>query len=206
MSKEGSRRKSKKRDEIIAAAEELFTQKGIRQVSVEDIVRQAQVSKATFYKYFTDKIGILDQVMRKSADAVVADLQAVLEKGRQGRMTKDDFLNIFDMNEYDRLFQSGMLMELLLDHPGYIENFKVLYTDKLMPMFYELIRIAKIDGIVRMDVDTDVLFIYIQALKKPDIREDSPILQRMSFKEFNMKYMDLFLYGVMGSDKREPST
>lgn len=203
MSTEVIRRNTRKKEILVQAAETLFLQKGIRQVTVEEIVRLANVSKATFYKYFTDKKDILDQVMRKSADAVLEKLQSLLEKGKQGRMTKEDFLKIVDMNEYDQLFQSGLLMEMIEDYPEYVEDFRVSYTDQIMPIFYDLIRMAKIDGIVRMDVDTDVLMIFTQALRKPNIHEDSPVLQRMSFKEFNMKYMDLFLYGVMGSDKRD---
>lgn len=203
MSTEVIRRNTRKKEILVQAAETLFLQKGIRQVTVEEIVRLANVSKATFYKYFTDKKDILDQVMRKSADAVLEKLQALLEKGKQGRMTKEDFLKFVDMNEYDQLFQSGLLMEMIEDYPEYVEGFRVSYTDQIMPIFYDLIRMAKIDGIVRMDVDTDVLMIFTQALRKPNIHEDSPVLQRMSFKEFNMKYMDLFLYGVMGSDKRD---
>ncbi|MFK7691707.1 TetR/AcrR family transcriptional regulator [Paenibacillus sp. HJGM_3] len=203
MSTEVIRRNTRKKEILVQAAETLFLQKGIRQVTVEEIVRLANVSKATFYKYFTDKKDILDQVMRKSADAVLEKLQSLLEKGKQGRMTKEDFLKIVDMNEYDQLFQSGLLMEMIEDYPEYVEDFRVSYTDQIMPIFYDLIRMAKIDGIVRMDVDTDVLMIFTQALRKPNIHEDSPVLQRMSFKEFNMKYMDLYLYGVMGSDKRD---
>jgi AcrR family transcriptional regulator len=200
LSTEGTRRKSKKKEVLILAAEELFTQKGIRQVSVEEIVRNANVSKATFYKYFTDKKDILEHTLQRAIDAVIKDFQVLLEKGKQHRMTKEDFLKIFDMNEYDKLFQSGLLIELLQDYPEIVEGIQEWYQDNLMPLFYDLIRMAKVDGIVRMDVDTEVLIIYMQSIRNPKIREDSPILQRMSFKEFNKKYMDFFLYGVMVRD------
>lgn len=204
MSKAGIQRRTKKREELILAAERLFLEKGIRQVSVEEIVRQAGVSKATFYKYFTDKKDILDKFLRKSASQVMDNLQELLNKGKQGRMTKEDFLRIFDLNEYDRMFKSNLLIELVQDYPDYLVEFKSWYMNSVMQMFYELVRIAKIDGIIRMDVDTDVLMIYVQTLRRMEIREDSPVLQRMSFKEFNKKYMDLFLYGVMGNESREP--
>lgn len=41
----------------------LFTQYGVRRVSVEEICRKAKVSKVTFYKYFNNRTDIATQVI-----------------------------------------------------------------------------------------------------------------------------------------------
>lgn len=46
---------SKKRDEIIAAGARVFPRLGYHGTTVEDIIREAGVARATFYTYFSDK-------------------------------------------------------------------------------------------------------------------------------------------------------
>jgi AcrR family transcriptional regulator len=46
---------SKKRDQLIQTGETLFVKHGLSRVTVEEICRQADVSKPTFYKYFKSK-------------------------------------------------------------------------------------------------------------------------------------------------------
>ena len=46
---------SQKREQIIQTGEILFIKHGMRRVTVEEICRQAGISKPTFYKYFENK-------------------------------------------------------------------------------------------------------------------------------------------------------
>ena len=46
---------SRKRDQLIQTGEALFVKHGMRRVTVEEICRQAGVSKPTFYVYFENK-------------------------------------------------------------------------------------------------------------------------------------------------------
>ena len=48
-----------KRENLLAAASRLFWKHGIRRVTIEEICRQAGVSRMTFYKHFPDKDGII---------------------------------------------------------------------------------------------------------------------------------------------------
>ncbi len=53
----------KKEGDILRTAEDLFMQFGYDRVSVEEICREAGVSKVTFYKYFKNKFGVLEEYM-----------------------------------------------------------------------------------------------------------------------------------------------
>ncbi|MBT3227909.1 MAG: TetR/AcrR family transcriptional regulator [Candidatus Marinimicrobia bacterium] len=53
----------KKEGDILRTAEDLFMQFGYDRVSVEEICREAGVSKVTFYKYFKNKFGVLKEYM-----------------------------------------------------------------------------------------------------------------------------------------------
>ncbi len=66
----GSRRNkgSKKMNRIIETATELFTEHGIRRITIEEICRTAGASKMTFYKYFDNKIDLLRHIWERWFD------------------------------------------------------------------------------------------------------------------------------------------
>ena len=53
---------SRKRDQLIQTGEALFIKHGMRRVTVEEICRQAGVSKPTFYKYFENKAALARRI------------------------------------------------------------------------------------------------------------------------------------------------
>jgi AcrR family transcriptional regulator len=53
---------SRKRDQLIQTGEALFVKHGMRRVTVEEICRQAGVSKPTFYKYFENKAALARRI------------------------------------------------------------------------------------------------------------------------------------------------
>ena len=59
---------SKKMDRIIETATELFTEHGIRRITIEEICRTAGASKMTFYKYFDNKIDLLRHIWERWFD------------------------------------------------------------------------------------------------------------------------------------------
>jgi AcrR family transcriptional regulator len=81
----------KKQGDILRTSEALFMQFGYDRVSVEEICREASVSKVTFYKYFKNKFTVLDDYMTvrlelgmevfnriRSADASLQEKMAAL--------------------------------------------------------------------------------------------------------------------------------
>lgn len=48
-------RRSRSRQEIISAASRVLAKRGLAQMTVEDILAEASVARATFYSHFTDK-------------------------------------------------------------------------------------------------------------------------------------------------------
>jgi AcrR family transcriptional regulator len=54
-----SEKKKRKRDLLLAAAFDLFVEKGPGSTAIDDIVRRAGVAKGTFYLYFRDRNEIL---------------------------------------------------------------------------------------------------------------------------------------------------
>lgn len=56
-----------KQEALLFSAFELFTENGIHNTSVSDIVKRAKMAKGTFYLYFKDKYDIRDRLIAKQA-------------------------------------------------------------------------------------------------------------------------------------------
>ena len=55
-------KKSEKPDQIIKTAIDLFSRFGAKRVTIEEICKTAGVSKATFYKYFKNKLDLIRHI------------------------------------------------------------------------------------------------------------------------------------------------
>ena len=64
--------------EIIAAALELFAERGFAATRLEDVAARAGLSKAAIYLYFDDKTSLLKAVVKETVGARIAQVAAVV--------------------------------------------------------------------------------------------------------------------------------
>ena len=69
-----ARKKRRTRDRIYDAALELFATRAYGEVTVEAICEQAEVGRATFFRFFGSKAGLLGEFGRRMADQIVQRL------------------------------------------------------------------------------------------------------------------------------------
>ncbi|MBN2357400.1 TetR/AcrR family transcriptional regulator [candidate division KSB1 bacterium] len=67
-------------DQLYEAAKALFMRHGVKRVSVEEICREARVSKMTFYKYFRNKSDLLKYIIRRMVDEVMSQYDQIMEE------------------------------------------------------------------------------------------------------------------------------
>lgn len=75
--------KRKKKDALLAAAFSLFTEKGIHDTSISDIVKRAELAKGTFYLYFKDKYDIERRLVAKKASQLFEEAYRELMENPQ---------------------------------------------------------------------------------------------------------------------------
>jgi AcrR family transcriptional regulator len=69
------------RQEILAAAKELFQKKGYEETSIDDIVLSADLAKGTFYYHFDSKEELLVALQEEVLEKSLAQVRSKLEKG-----------------------------------------------------------------------------------------------------------------------------
>ena len=70
---------------IARAALELFLDRGVEAVSVDDVVRRARIAKGSFYTYFRDQSEVVEALIEPVRDAVNAALDACDAAIREAR-------------------------------------------------------------------------------------------------------------------------
>lgn len=77
--------------QILLTAFDLFSQYGIKKVSMDDIARSLRISKRTLYEYFTDKETLLVQGIWHNSNRLVE----MLEDFKKGPYTALDVMLFF---------------------------------------------------------------------------------------------------------------
>ena len=73
------REKSERRKTILNCAKELIVTQGVERVSMDDIARKAELSKATVYLYFSGKEILFNEICEDSARVFLEHLQPFLK-------------------------------------------------------------------------------------------------------------------------------
>ncbi|BBY21995.1 TetR/AcrR family transcriptional regulator [Mycobacterium stomatepiae] len=69
-----------RRDQILEAANQCFTQLGIQRTSVQDVARMANVSRGTVYRYFEDRNILIDAAIEFGAQKFYELVAAAMAK------------------------------------------------------------------------------------------------------------------------------
>lgn len=105
------RNKHKKINSMLAAALSLFLEKGFDRTSIDEITRNSNVAKGTFYLYFKDKVDIRNKlIITKSSEIIEEAYNHIKDKKYEAR---EDM--IIDFSDYiiDYLAQNQALLRLL---------------------------------------------------------------------------------------------
>lgn len=86
---------SQARDQILQTASELFYQKGIQHVGINEVIAVSGVAKRTLYRWFSSKDQLIEEVMKYRAAEWLRWFEAAVTE--RGDTPKDRLLATFDV-------------------------------------------------------------------------------------------------------------
>jgi AcrR family transcriptional regulator len=185
--------RSPKATAAVDAARGLFLRHGIRRVTVEEICREAGVSKRTFYKHFRNRDDVALQVLcelfdesRSRLEATLAADTALEEKAREIIAVKSALAAESGVEFYREIMTAD-------SEPGrYARRMQREWDERVRAFYLE----AQARGEIRADIDVDLL---LRALVKArDLVEDPELLRREpDFSRLVQAVMRLFFYGIL---------
>ena len=123
--------KNEKESRLLDTAFKLFTQKGIKDTSIQDIVDNANVAKGTFYLYFKDKYEIRDILIAKKSEKLFND---ALEHMKSNYIENFSDQIIFIINYViDELVKTPLVLKFIsknLSWGVYNETITKIYDEK----------------------------------------------------------------------------
>jgi AcrR family transcriptional regulator len=184
--------------QLMDTAERLIRRYGLNRVSVEEICREAGVSKMTFYKYFSNKIvlarAIIDKFMKEGEEEYRAIMDRNIpyeEKVKEIIRMKLDNSRDFSQELYNELFRSGIpeLSELIQEYTR--KNIGILISD---------IKKAQEMGTVRRDIKPEfIIFLLNQMIV---MASDKGLLDSYdSFQDLIAELVNFFFYGILNREK-----
>ena len=182
-----------KRAQILKAGKNLFWKFGFRRVTVEEICREAGVSKMTFYKHFPNKselaITILDDLFEKN----IAKVRALHHEHETPEKTLRKIIQL--KAEGIREISKEFIKDLYAIPEDDLKSYMEEKTGNMMGEITKVYENGMKDGWVRKDLNIPFFMLYIQ--KTFGIFSEDEMLHFFdSPQEMIMELTNLFVYGI----------
>ncbi len=190
-------RKSKKYKDIITVARDLFWKHGFKRVTVEEICVKANVSKMTYYKYFSNKTELAKTIFNKMVEEGEKQFREILEEDSTAgeKIKKMILIKMESTNnispEFLQDFYTGSEPEL----KAFVEE----RTKKTWDLLINDFKKAQEAGIFRKDFKPEFL-IKIQNTLIGIFDDESITGMYESRQELIMEFVNLMIYGIAPRD------
>jgi len=186
-----------KRTQILATGKELFWKFGFKRVTIEEICREAGVSKMTFYKFFPNKLKLATTIL----DAIIEKNLVMIRKLSEDHETPEKTFKKILQLKSDSI--KGIGEEFIKDlYVNPEEGLKTYMEEKTKKMFAEIINVynkGKEDGWIRKDLNIPFFFSYISKTTE-SVMNDELMTYFDTPQELVMELTNLFLYGITPHD------
>lgn len=145
-------------NDIINAAEKIFTVMGYNGASMEAIAKEAQFTRKTIYQYFTDKEDLLFTVIIKGFERLLSALKNVAINDSTGYEKLKHLTNAYyqfykeNPNTLNLMNYIAYIKPTVQNTAKHIEFSKV--SEQLVQEIAKVIDEGKADGSIRTDFDT----------------------------------------------------
>jgi AcrR family transcriptional regulator len=207
-----TRRKDARPQELLAAALDLFVEKGYAATRLEDVASRAGVSKGTLYLYFTNKEELFKAVVRENVVPVLGQAEEIVDHF-EGHSS--DLFREIAMGWWERIGNTKLsgITKLMVAESANFPEVTQFYHDEVIlranamigRMLERGIRRGEIRQIdVRQAVNVVCAPIVMLMLWKHTFSACSP--EQISPDEYLKNFIDLFLRGVLVQGAAAPVT
>ncbi len=187
--------KNKKLLQIVSTGKSLFWKFGINRVTIEEICKEAKVSKMTFYKYFKNKIELIKYILKKQTDDAWEQYYAIMnqEIPYPEKVKKTIELKMNNTNDLSSEFYKDFhknadpeLKSFLCKLSG--ESLKKIKDDYIK---------AQKEGNIRQDINPDFILYTLNFMFEKMAKDDNLILMYLTPGELIYELINFFFYGIM---------
>jgi len=188
-----------KQAQLVLTGWDLFNIYGIKKVSVEEICRTAGTSKVTFYKYFKNKIALLEFIFE--------ELNAVGQKSFEIIMKSsvpmvDKLNHIIVMKETATTWISPVFYEDFRKGDNELEEFITISNKRGYEMMRKFFIKGQKDGEIDQDMSVDFMIHMIQTLTVASLSDSIKNIYGADLVSLSRDFMNFIFFGISGQKKR----
>lgn len=180
--------------QIITKGKDLFWKFGINRVTVEEICREAGVSKMTFYKFFKNKNKLAIEIIKRIFDENIQIFKNLLEEDipYEIKMQKQIQLKLEKTQDISEEFVKDIYGMKYPEVHAYWEK----RANESIQIVIEHYKYAQKKGWIRKDIKID--FILYMINKSFEFTNDDDLISKYNtMQDLIMEFNKFFLYGIL---------
>lgn len=190
-----------KRQEVVDKVRTLYSEYGIRSVTMDDVVRELGISKKTLYQYFNDKSELVSAVLECERSSRMKEYTNALKNVSNAI---EEMLRYYDL-------QKNMIKEhnpsMMYDLKKYYPKIHNEFLEKKRKVIFESVignlKRGKTEGLYRTELDEEIVarlnLMRIEALINIGIFSNEEMMMPNFFKELFTYHM----YGIVSEKGRK---
>jgi AcrR family transcriptional regulator len=184
---------NKKHSDILAAAKELFWKYGFKKVSIEEICREANASKVTFYKFYSNKVEVAKAIIDQMVGGSIDEFKFLIENAATTAELLEGMLKMKKegVHEISKEFLADFYADITLGLKEYINQKTQEVWAETLSSFKRL----QEREIIRKDMNLE-FFLYLSQ-KISSLIEDPYLVSLFpTGEDLIMEITNLFTYGM----------
>jgi len=186
--------KNKKQEQIVQAARTLFWKYGMKRVSIEEICREAGVSKMTFYKHFPNKTTLALFILKKHYAESMMEYQRIMDSNLSypEKIERAIELKLKNAQNLSQEFVNELYRNGDPDIMGFMQKMVKGSLDKFMTDF----RTYQQKGEIRSDVKPEFMLYMLN--KMTDMTTDDHFIRLFENPADMVRAIsNFYFYGIM---------
>ena len=179
--------------DITEAGKDLFWKYGIKKVNIGEICEKANVSRATFYKYFDNKEKLALYILKSVVEEGILDYTEIMNSDHdfETKINLTIQLKIKGAQDLSQEFLNDVYKDEFTEISAYFNRVKAENLNRLIEDY----RQAQLDGNIRQDIKIEFILYLLNKVNEMVIDENlSPLYENVSDKiEAVIRF---FFYGI----------
>ncbi|MBO8157585.1 MAG: TetR/AcrR family transcriptional regulator [Bacillaceae bacterium] len=162
MPKVSEEYKEKKRNQILDSAMDCFAEKGYKNTTMDDIVKQSGMSKGALYNYFKSKEDIYLSLLERNTDRTFEYFQKGFTEAETATEKLRRLLSLYyqmDHTDQDWLGRQRVYLEFWIDASmnDELRQSMMIHSEKFIHFLKEIVEEGKEKGEFRKDIDSQMI-------------------------------------------------
>ena len=182
-----------KRIQILLTAKDLFYKFGFKRVTIEEISKEAGVSKMTFYKFFPNKIELAKTVLNNVFEDALSKVRRLHEEHESPDKTLKKILQLKAEGTKD--ISEEFIKDLYAQPEGELKSYMEEKTRWIYTEIMNVYEKGKEDGWVRKDLNIPFFMAFSRSVID-SFSKDEVLHHFDSLQEMIMEITNIFIYGI----------